>query len=733
MPHPKVSIMTKMRFPLVFLGAATLALGATGADRPKLEDLQAQAAKFNAVLTIPTFETTAEAVTKSADTALAEADAALDAIGKLPPKQLEFANTIGALDATGYKVGTVANRLTLIRETSPDAAVREAAEKAVTRIEKWSVGLDYREDVYKAVQAFSRTKRKLTPEQARLLEHTLRDYRRAGLALPPEKRREVEKRRKELADLTSTFQTNITSATAPVEFTRAELDGVPDDFLNAPQIQKSDDGQKITILANEAYQAQAVLDNAKNEVTRRRVYVARDSLASGVNGPLLNEIVTLRFDIARRLGYASWADYQTETKMVKSGAAAAKFLDDLIKGIQPKFSAEVEELRRLKVADTGDEKAKIYVWDWRYYNNQLKKQKYAIDAEALRVFFPMEKTIAGMFQIYERIFGLKFTQLEAPYKWVDNLQLWLASDAQSGEPMGLFYLDLYPREGKYNHFAQFGIIEGRLLEDGKYQRPAVALVCNFPPPSADKPSLLSHRDVVTLFHEFGHAMHSILTRASFGRFSGTSVPRDFVEAPSQMLENWVWDQSVLDSFAADYRDPTKKIPGDLIERMKAAKLATIAVTYRRQFAFGSLDLALHGPIRFDRDGKVDARAIANATLERVFLPIDAKTDFASGFGHLMSYDAGYYGYAWADAIAADMATVFKKAPDGFFDKDAGMRLRTEIYQPGNSREIDASVAAFLGRKTSNAPFLESLGLEAKPSKPAPPKKRKPVPVAAPTT
>ena len=410
--------------------------GRAAAEPPKIEELQAQAAKFNDVLTIPTFETSTEAVAKAAEAALAEADAALEALGKLPPKQLNFANTIGALDAIGYNVGTVANRLTLIRETSPDAAVREAAKEAVTRIEKWSIGLDYREDVYKAVQAYAKTKPKLPAEQARLLEYTLRDYRRAGLSLAPDKRRELEKRRKELADLTNTFQVNVTNAVAPVEFTRAELDGVPDDFLNAPRIQKSEDGQKFTIMANEAYQAQAVLDNARNEVTRRRVYVARDSLASDMNRQLLNEIITLRFDIARRLGYASWADYQTETKMVKSAAAAQKFLDELIKGIQPKFAAEVEEMRQLKAADTSDEKAKIYVWDWRYYSNQIKKQKYAVDADALRVFFPMEKTIAGMFQIYERIFGLKFTQLEPPYKWVDNLQLWLASDAQSGEPHG---------------------------------------------------------------------------------------------------------------------------------------------------------------------------------------------------------------------------------------------------------------------------------------------------------
>ena len=164
-----------------------------------------------------------------------------------------------------------------------------------------------------------------------------------------------------------------------------------------------------------------------------------------------------------------------------------------------------------------------------------------------------------MFSIYQSIFGLKFERVEPPYKWIGDLQLYAVSDAQTGEPLGLFYLDMFPREGKYHHFAQFGIIEGKLLPDGKYQRPTCALICNFPSPTDDHPSLMSHDDVETIFHEFGHAMHTILTRARYARFSGTSVPRDFVEAPSQMLENWPWDKKVLDSFAADYRDPSKKI------------------------------------------------------------------------------------------------------------------------------------------------------------------------------
>ena len=215
-------------------------------------------------------------------------------------------------------------------------------------------------------------------------------------------------------------------------------------------------------------------------------------------------------------------------------------------------------MRKLKVAETNDPNAQINMWDWRYFSNQFKKEKYTVDTEALRVYFPYQRALEGMFNIYQSIFGLKFTKIIAPDKWVDDLQLYMVTDAASGQPLGMFYLDMFPREGKFNHFAQFGIIPGKLLPDGKYQRPTVALICNFPPPSKDKPSLLSHQDVETLFHEFGHALHSIVTTAKYVRFSGTSVPADFVEAPSQMLENWVWNKKVLDTFAADYRDPPRK-------------------------------------------------------------------------------------------------------------------------------------------------------------------------------
>jgi len=323
----------------------------------------------------------------------------------------------------------------------------------------------------------------------------------------------------------------------------------------------------------------------------------------------------------------------------------------------------------------------------------------------------------GMFNVYQLIFGLKFERVDPPVKWCNDLELYAVSDSETGEPLGLFYLDMFPRDGKYNHFAQFGIIEGKRLPGGQYQRPTVALVCNFPPSAEGHPSLLAHQELETLFHEFGHAMHSILTRAQFGRFSGTSVPRDFVEAPSQMLENWVWDKRVLDSFAADYRDSTRTFPMETLAKMKRAKLATSGVYYRRQLAFALMDLRLHTQVR--KGGGQDALKLSNEALSDVFLPSAPDTAFACYFGHLMGYDAGYYGYAWAESIAADMATMFEKSPHGFYDTKAGRRLREEIYAVGDSRDATVSIEKFLGRKQSTEPFLQKVGIGRKSAATAP--------------
>ena len=462
---------------------------AAAADKT-VDDFMPAAMKAKALLTIPHWEQTPEDVEAVMKGAIAKANKALDEIGKQDPASVTFKSTVVALDDLGYEANLAANRAVIIKETSTNEALRAAGENAFKAFQDWAVGIDYREDVYKAVKAFADTHPKLTGEDEKLLKETMRDYRRAGLELPPEKRKEVEQLRKQLSKLGTDFDTNIVNVKAPVVFTKAELDGVPDSFFTSPGVKTGDDA--FTVMANVTWQFITVQENAKSEATRKKLYVIHDSLAKDTNVTVLNQMLDLRNKIALRLGYKSWDDYQTEVKMAKSGAGAKSYINDLVRGIEPKFAAEIAALQKMKAADTKDPKARIMVWDWRYYTNQLNKQKYTIDKEALRAYFPYQKVVEGMFNIYQSIFGLKFEQIVAPDKWVDDLQLYVVSDAASGEPLGMFYLDMFPREGKFNHFAQFNIIGGKLLPDGRYQRPTVALLCNFPPPAADKPSLMTH-------------------------------------------------------------------------------------------------------------------------------------------------------------------------------------------------------------------------------------------------
>src|SRR5438477_6757681 len=357
----------------------------SAAKTKSIDDFRAAAAKANAVLTIPEWEQTPEQVEASMKDAIAKANTALDQIGVQDPAKVTFKSTVVALDDLTYEASNAANKATIIKETNTNAAMRSAAENAVKAFQNWAVGIDYREDVYKAIKAFANTHPKLSGEDEKLLTETLRDYRRAGLELPPDERKEVEQLRKELSKLGTDFDTNIVNASAPVIFTQADLDGLPESFFVSPGIKTGDDA--YTVMANVTWQYNTVEENAKSEATRKQLYLVRETLAKDKNVSVLNQMLALRNKIALRLGYKSWDDFQTEIKMAKTGTNAAKYINDLIAGIDPKFASELAELQKMKAADTHDPAAKIDIWDWRYYGNQLKKQKYAVDTEALRAYF----------------------------------------------------------------------------------------------------------------------------------------------------------------------------------------------------------------------------------------------------------------------------------------------------------------------------------------------------------
>jgi thimet oligopeptidase len=701
-----------MRFPLCLLlsglcVAASAGAAETQSDVRKLSfgDLRKSAAKFGTTLTLIKWENTPEEVDKTTDAAIRAANKALDAIGALDPKKVTFRNTIRAMDDLRFDLGQVENRVDVLKQAHPDAKVREAAVNGVEKFDEWKVGLDYRKDVYRTIKAFAATAPKLQGEDQRLFDEILRDYRRAGLDLSEEQQKEIEGSRKELSKTQAQFQVNINNASAPVQFTKAELEGVPQSVIDS--YKKA--GEQYEVNANVTFQVEGVMDNAANEATRKKLYLVRDNRARDKNLDLLKKAVQLRTTIAQKLGYKTWADYRTEPRMAKTGTTALDFVEKLKTGLQPKFDAEKATLKEIKTASKGTETPDINIWDWRYCAEQLRQQKYNIDAEALRVYFPFEKVLQGMFNVYQKIFGIQIREIDAPSKYVADLKLYAVIDAHSGAPLGLLYMDMFPRSGKFNHFANYSLIDGKRLEDGRYQRPTTSLLCNFPTPSKDHPSLLTHEHVTTIFHEFGHAMHAILTQAKYVRFSGTNVPQDFVEAPSQMLEYFSWDKKILDGFAADYRDPSKKIPEEVLSKLKAADLATKACYYRRQLGFAIVDLKLHSGLTDDQLNHLNE--FCNGVIGEVFFPPDASTAGVAGFGHIMGdYDAGYYGYAWADAIAADMASVFQQAPGGFLDEKVGRKLRDEIYAQGSSRDITISIEKFLGRKQSIDPFLKHVGI-----------------------
>ena len=672
----------------------------------KWASFESSARDHNSIVSLPPFERSPRASQDAVDQAIKVANSKLDAIGRLNSDEVTFENTIVALDDMAFDVSLVASRTYMLKETSESAEHRKKATDAIKKIDEWAVGLDYREDVYRAVKAFADSRPILQGEDKRLLDQTLRDYRRAGLHLSKTERDEVEKLRKELSSATTEFRANITNAKKSLKFTRVELDGLPKMFLDQVKTGKNE----YTLQANVTFHYLNILRSAKNEQTRIRFSAERLKLASDKNIPLLKKVIQLRALIANKLGYKTWADYRCEVKMAGDGKTAIDFLRNLKRGLEPKWKAEMAEFTKIKRRETNDSDAIINMWDIFYYENLYKKERFSVDAEQLRVFFPYEQTLQGMFRIYEEIFRLKIVEAKPKYKWSNQVTLHLVYDSLSGEPLGAMYLDMFPRDGKFNHFAMFPLISGKKLSNGKYQRPTVALICNFPNPGKDKISLLSHDNVETLFHEFGHALHGILTRTKFTRFAGTSVPRDFVEAPSQMLENWIWDKSVLDSFAADYRDSSKKIPQTVLDKLQEAKKGTIARHYRRQLSYGLVDLGLHS-LNAEEAKTVDPVELSHQITENVYLKPQENTSFVGYFGHLMGYDAGYYGYAWADAISADMATVFENAPNRYYDKKAGMRLRKEIYEIGDSRDVNESIEKFLGRPRSLKPFLKDLGID----------------------
>jgi Zn-dependent oligopeptidase len=362
----------------------------------------------------------------------------------------------------------------------------------------------------------------------------------------------------------------------------------------------------------------------------------------------------------------------------------------------------------LSVDESGSDESlggtELQSWDSNYYTTQLRKRDYGIDQNEVAKYFPLEQVVDGMFEITGEVFGLEYNRVQDAGAWNPDVYLYEIRNKGGDEPIAHFYADLFPREGKFGHAAAFPLVSGELLPDGTYRKPVAAIVANFTKPTDTAPSLLKHDEALTLFHEFGHILHFCLTTVDVMRFAGFDTEWDFVEAPSQIMEHWMWQPEVLGRFAR-HHETGEPIPADLVERLVAARDLNVGLFTMRQIFLGKFDLLLHGstePVSVDKAYR-DAYSLTG-------FPFYEDTHFGASFGHLMGgYDAGYYGYLWSKVYGDDMFSVF--ANEGVLSPEVGRRYRDEVLAMGHSRDAIDHLRAFLGREPSTAAFLADLGLD----------------------
>ncbi|XP_043226494.1 thimet oligopeptidase-like isoform X1 [Amphibalanus amphitrite] len=629
----------------------------------------------------------------------------MDEVASVPDDQLTYESVIGRLADIETELDTFTScQARLPAAAATDKAVRDAASEAEKQLEKFSIELSMRKDIFDKLVAYrdQTDLGSLHPQTKRYVEKRIQRGKRNGLHLDRATRDKLQDLRTRISELTIEYMKNCNEDDTWVPFTDAELAGVPDTFLQS--LEKTDDGRrKVTVLAPHFI----VLKKCSVAETRRKLTHARAAKCMKSNTPLIEEFVQYFHQLANVLGYPTNAHYKTEIKMSKTPETVSAFLSDLKEKLQPLWAEE----RRLFLQYKEEECAaagvpfdgQIHVWDVSYYSAMAEERKYAVNHEALRDYFPVDRVTRGMFQIYERLLGLRFSEQPGAEVWHEDVKLYRVQEADSGQLTGYFYLDLYPRDGKYDHFCVDSLRTGRQRGD-HYELPVCVMLANFPKPTADKPALFSHEEVETFFHEFGHAMHCICSRARYTMFAGTSVEGDFVEAPSQMLENWVWEPEPLALMSGHYKDGSP-LPADLLETLVRSRQANSGIFNLRQVALSMFD-----QIIFSQPQSDTAEIFRQVYKDVTGIDTMPDTNFAASFGHMAGgYDANYYGYLWSEVYSVDMFEArFKK--EGILSPEVGRDYRRCILEPGSTIDAADMLRNFLGREPSREAFLRSKGL-----------------------
>jgi oligopeptidase A len=597
-------------------------------------------------------------------------------------------------------------------------ALRAAYNACLPKLSEYGTELGQHEELYRAYRQIADGPERLDGAQRRVLEHALRDFRLSGIELEPEKRARYKAIMQELSSLQAKFEENLLDATnawTKLLTEETELAGLPASAVSLARQTAQRKGLEGWIFTLEFPSYFPVITYADNRELRREIYEAYVTRASDMgphasrwdNTPIMEQILALRHEAAQLLGYHNYAERSLATKMAESTDQVLGFLTDLAQRSLPAAKKDLEQVREFARKEFGADS--LEAWDVPYYSEKLRQHRYAISQEELKPYFPETKVLPGMFAVVERLYGIQILERQGVDSWHPDVRFFEIQDA-TGALRGQFFLDLYARPHKRGG-AWMDECISRRRNGENLQTPVAYLTCNFSPPIGDDPALFTHDEVQTLFHEFGHGLHHMLTQIDYAPVSGISgVPWDAVELPSQFMENWCWERDALDLIAVHYQTG-ERLPDELFERMQAARNFQSAMQMVRQLEFAIFDFRLHKEYDPQQGGRI--YALLDEVREQVaVIQPPSFNRFPHSFSHIFAggYAAGYYSYKWAEVLSADAFSAFEEA--GIFDRETGIRFLSTILEQGGSREPMELFVEFRGREPSIDALLRHSGLAA---------------------
>ena len=663
---------------------------------------------------------TPDLIAPAIDAALVRAQAAIDAIGSLHPDKVTFENSFLALERATEELTMAWGKVTHLQSVADSPALREAHNAMLPRVSAFYAAIPLNAALWARLKAFAESPAaaRITGIHRRFLDETVKDFRQAGADLPAEKRTRLEALQSELAQVTQKYSENVLDATNAWELIvgdESRLAGLPalaKGGALSSAAKKGIAGWRFTL---HQPSLEPFMTYVEDDALRREMWMG--SAAVGAQEPhdntaLIGRILTLRAEKAALLGQPHFADAVLERRMAKNGARALGFMEDFQRRCAAAFSRECRELEDFAAAQTGRPRATLAPWSIMFWAEKLRQARYSFDEEALRPYLPMDRVIAGMFEIVGKIFGIRVAERVAGSVevWHPEVKFYDVHDAR-GRHVGSFYADWHPRESKRGGAWMNYLITGGPKPDGT-RAPHLGLMCgNMTPPAGGKPALLTHREVETVFHEFGHLLHHLLGEVEIKSLNGVNVAWDFVELPSQIMENWTWERASLDLFAR-HHETGATIPNDIFNKMIAAKNFRSACATMRQVAFAKMDLLLHMRTA-EFAGAADIEAPARAAIAECLIPTEPPAPtIVKRFNHIFSdpvgYAAGYYSYKWAEVLDADAFTRFKR--EGIFSSIVGAEFVEKVLSRGNSADAEELYLDFMGRPPDLNALLRRNGL-----------------------